>query len=115
MKTTSFYAGDDDLRRIEAEQDRLAAMGIRISKSAAIRYLILRASQAEPGAAAPADGFETIDKDIYRILNAESAPAPATPDPAAHPAPAAPAPAAAAPGRLFEPDRAARLHFRKKG
>jgi hypothetical protein len=71
MKTMSFYAGDDDLERIKAEQDRFAAMGIRISKSAAIRSLILRASQAgeETEAAAVENqkiDYATIDTMHYR-------------------------------------------------
>jgi hypothetical protein len=46
MKTISFYAGADEMQRIKAEQERFAAMGIRLSKSAAIRALILRASES---------------------------------------------------------------------
>lgn len=103
MKTTSFYAGDDDFERIQAEQERLAAIGIRVSKSAAIRSLILRASQIKSDAAqvtqAQPDEFETADKDIYRIVNTE-----AEPD-------AAPA----GQERLFDSDTTDLVQFRDKG
>jgi hypothetical protein len=96
MRTMSFYAGDDDLERIQAEQERVAAMGFRISKSEAIRAMLLRAAQPAPepalvvqtqpaSAAAPVtqtqpDDFEDADKNIYRMLNTETGcdPAPAT-------------------------------------
>ena len=84
----SFYAGDDDLERIHDEQERVAAMGFRISKSEAIRAMLLRAAQPAdavsqveqtqptPSAAPvtqtqPAD-FEAADKNIYRMLNTET-------------------------------------------
>ena len=46
MRIISFYAGDDELARIQAEQDRFAAMGFRISESAAIRSLILQTQKS---------------------------------------------------------------------
>ena len=83
MRTMSFYAGDDEVMRIQAEQERFAALGIRISKSSAIRSLILRASQATHEAAPVTqvqpdnpdnpDNFLDADKEIYQILNSETA------------------------------------------
>ena len=54
MKTLSFYMGDDDLERIKAEQDRFAAMGMRVSMSAAIRSLIQRGAESTGDTAPPA-------------------------------------------------------------
>lgn len=61
----SFYVGDEDLDRIRAEQERCAAMGIRVSKSAAIRSLIFRASETAPkSAAAAAPAEKTFNREI---------------------------------------------------
>ena len=60
MKTMSFYVGDEDLERIQAEQERFAVMGIRISKSAAIRSLIQRASSPAVEAAEPPQAEEQV-------------------------------------------------------
>lgn len=55
MIKVPFYACEEDLQLIRAEQDRFARSGIKITESEAIRSLLLRASaNAEEAARAAA-------------------------------------------------------------
>lgn len=55
VKTITFYADEDDVRRIEAEQDHFGDAGIRISPAEAIRSLMRRAAENLDGPAAVAE------------------------------------------------------------
>lgn len=58
MITIPFCACDEDLELIQAEQDRFAGSGIKITQSEAIRSLILRASANAKDAARTATSTE---------------------------------------------------------
>lgn len=69
MKTMRFYAGEKDVERIQAEQERLAAAGDGASETEAIRSLISRAMTAtvqnKPAVRGPYNGNETLK---FRVL-----------------------------------------------
>ncbi len=59
MKTLSFHAGEEDIARIQAEQERLASIGSAASESEAIRSLISRAAPPNAAIAAANGSFNS--------------------------------------------------------